>query len=262
MNPETDTDANALVAEVQSMIPNRVPACESADDYEMIGGRLRDARALEKRIEARRREMTKPLDEAKRSIMEFFRSPLDRLAKLRAGYEGAMRLWHAEEDRRRREAERAAAEAARKAREAAERAAAEERARAEEQARKAREKAEAQARKMEEAGRAEMAEAKRRAAAEAEERARAAAEAEAERRRIEAEMAPAAPVVQADPAKAAGVHRRRSWKFRIIDPAAVPREYLSIDEVTIGRVVRALGADTSIPGVEVYEDVSVVARTA
>lgn len=42
------------------------------------------------------------------------------------------------------------------------------------------------------------------------------------------------------------------WKFHILDPALLPREYLMPDEVKIGRVVRALRAETRIPGVEIF----------
>lgn len=40
------------------------------------------------------------------------------------------------------------------------------------------------------------------------------------------------------------------WTFQVTDPALVPREYLRLDEVKIGRVVRAMRAQTSIPGIQ------------
>lgn len=65
---------------------------------------------------------------------------------------------------------------------------------------------------------------------------------------------PVAPLaVQLPPvAKPQGARMRTDWKFRITDPAALPREYLVPDEVKIGGVVRALKSATSIPGVEVH----------
>lgn len=40
-----------------------------------------------------------------------------------------------------------------------------------------------------------------------------------------------------------------SWSFEVIDEAAVPREYLMLDEVKIGQVCRALKGRTNIPGI-------------
>lgn len=42
------------------------------------------------------------------------------------------------------------------------------------------------------------------------------------------------------------------WDFRITDPASVPREYLMVDTVKVGQIVRALKNETRIPGVEAY----------
>ena len=261
LDPTTDPESAALVAQADALRPNVVQPIGSADDYESAAARIRDIRTMERRLDEYRKGLTRPLDAAKREIMSFFQAPMDRLFKVRAQYEIEMRDWDAEQERLRREAERLAAEAARRERERIEREAAMERARAEEAARKARAKAEAAARAAEARGRAELAEARRRQAEEAEAAARLEAEEAEARRRMAAQMMPAAPVVEHIATKAEGVHRRRTWRFRITDPAAVPREYLAIDETKIGKVVRALGPDTSIPGVEVYEDSSYVART-
>ncbi len=54
----------------------------------------------------------------------------------------------------------------------------------------------------------------------------------------------------------AGLHRRTVWKFRIVKPAAVPREWCTPDEKAIGEFVRTNkeAAKGKIPGIEVYED--------
>ncbi len=62
--------------------------------------------------------------------------------------------------------------------------------------------------------------------------------------------------------KVAGVSFTKQWKFRIKNPALVPREYMTVDEVKIGKVVRALKDQTSIPGVEVYSEDGVSGRAA
>ena len=60
--------------------------------------------------------------------------------------------------------------------------------------------------------------------------------------------------------KVDGISSRGGWKFRIVDEALIPREYLSVDEGKIGKVVRALEGRTNIPGVEVYEEKTIVAE--
>jgi len=58
--------------------------------------------------------------------------------------------------------------------------------------------------------------------------------------------------------KLEGISTRKVWKFRITDESKIPREYLAVDVVKIGGVVRALGNQARIPGIEVYQD-SIVA---
>jgi hypothetical protein len=54
--------------------------------------------------------------------------------------------------------------------------------------------------------------------------------------------------------KVSGLSYREQWRFRIVNPSLVPREYLVIDNVKIGGVVRALKGETKIPGVQVYSE--------
>lgn len=55
-------------------------------------------------------------------------------------------------------------------------------------------------------------------------------------------------------ATAKGFAVRTSWRFRVVDAAAVPREYLCVDERKLGETVRRLKGYTQIPGVEVYAE--------
>lgn len=52
--------------------------------------------------------------------------------------------------------------------------------------------------------------------------------------------------------KVEGVSYRDVWEYEITDPALLPREYLMPDEKRIGSVVRAMRAETQIPGVRAY----------
>lgn len=54
--------------------------------------------------------------------------------------------------------------------------------------------------------------------------------------------------------KVAGLSYREVWKFRVVQAAKVPREYLIVDEIKIGQIVRALKGETKIDGIEVYRE--------
>lgn len=67
-----------------------------------------------------------------------------------------------------------------------------------------------------------------------------------------------APVEKTTP-KVVGVSYRETWRFKIVNEAKVPREYLKVDEMKIGGIVRAMKGSTTIPGVEVYCEKTVAA---
>jgi len=51
-----------------------------------------------------------------------------------------------------------------------------------------------------------------------------------------------------------GLKKRTNWKFRVVDAAQIPREYLTPDLVKIGEHVREQKENAKIAGVEVYAD--------
>lgn len=53
--------------------------------------------------------------------------------------------------------------------------------------------------------------------------------------------------------------QRKEWRFEVIDPEAVPREYLMIDERAIRQAVKA--GVRKIPGVRVYEESITIIRS-
>lgn len=57
-----------------------------------------------------------------------------------------------------------------------------------------------------------------------------------------------------------GTHARHRWLWRVTDPAAVPREFLAVDAARVTAVVNSQREKTAIPGIEVYEDVTLVTR--
>lgn len=56
------------------------------------------------------------------------------------------------------------------------------------------------------------------------------------------------------------VHVSKTWTYEIVDPAAVPRDFLAVDGPAIQRAIR--GGVREIPGVRIYERESVVGRAA
>jgi len=54
--------------------------------------------------------------------------------------------------------------------------------------------------------------------------------------------------------KVTGVAMKENWRFRVTDANKIPREYLKIDEIKIGQIVRALKDKTKIPGIEAYPE--------
>lgn len=71
-----------------------------------------------------------------------------------------------------------------------------------------------------------------------------------------------APVVHRDPPKVAGLSSREVWKFEVVDPAQVPREWCAVDESKIRRQVAATRGETKIPGVRVYAERQLAAASA
>jgi hypothetical protein len=70
-----------------------------------------------------------------------------------------------------------------------------------------------------------------------------------------------APTILREVPNVSGVSTRTIKRFEIIDASLLPREYLMPDEKKIRGVVAALGFDANIPGVRVYEDTVIAARS-
>lgn len=56
------------------------------------------------------------------------------------------------------------------------------------------------------------------------------------------------------PVKAQGISSRAVWRWRVVDAAVVPREYLSIDPAKVDAAVKAQQDGVKIPGIEVYRE--------
>ena len=229
-------------------------------------------------LEERRFAITRPMDAAKKAVMDFFRPFSDRLDDAEIHVKKALTDYATEQKRiadeaarvERQRAEKEAKRLREEAEEADRKAAAKERERLAELQRKEDERAAEEAKRLaaeraaakteEDEQRAkeqeEAAEARRqreqdrlhqeRLDSEAEQRERTA---RAETLETRAETVSTAPVATAPKVK--GISTRKKWSFEIVDVDKIPREYLVPNEVAIGGVVRALKGATNIPGVRV-----------
>lgn len=157
------------------------------------------------RLTTLRLAITRPMDAAKKLVMDLFREPLDQLASARQIIEAEITRFE-----NKRAAERQAAQLA------ADQAAERERQRLLAQAAKAKKPETQQTLTT-------------RAAA----------------------VVPAVLVIA--PPAVAGIITKRPWQFEVTDPSLVPREYLSVDEAKIRKVVNALQGETKIDGVRVFQ---------
>ena len=72
---------------------------------------------------------------------------------------------------------------------------------------------------------------------------------------------PPKPVIP-EPVKAQGTFLRKDLKWRVVDPDAVPREYLVLDRQKVEAVFRIQREKMAIPGIETYEETTVVSRAS
>ena len=241
------------------------------ETYAHAGVLLRDIKSAGKALDDRRKGITTPLDAAKKAVMDLFRAPTEALDRAEAtikrglaDYESEQRRIaeaKAETERRRLREE----EAARQKQAELERVAREE----EERLRLATVKAAADKAELDAALSGSIgAEFAAQDAADAVETERKAAEArqrEADYQEVvkREEAAKAANRVQAAaPIKLAGISYRETWHAEVIDPRAVPREYLIPDAQRISAVVRATKGTVQIAGVKIWSDNTPAARAA
>lgn len=244
--------ADTIPAEFASVAPtleavrcgySTIKTIATAEQFATAGELLKAVKGALKQIEEQRVAITKPINDSLRAVNAQAKSAAAPFEAAEREIKARMVEYSNEQERIRLEEQRKAEAAARAERERLARQAAEAEAKARaEQDRLRREAEEAAA-----AGRAAEA-AKLSAKAEKVEE-RAAAKVEALQLQ---EAMVVAPVIQREAPKVAGVSFRDVWKFEVTDPAAVPRQYLVIDESRIRKVVQALRGDADIPGVRVW----------
>ena len=207
------------------LVENREVTITSQSEYEGLAKVLKEIKAKYNELDTKRKEITKPLDHAKKQVMELFSKPLDMLRKVESIIKGAMIAYTEEQERKAREIqEKLCQEAERKAEI--------ERKRKEEQERTWREKQ----RKLEEEGK--VAEAQR-------------AQEKAEQRALEAKMVEAeVPVIAQLKVEAKGVSYREQWSAEVIDIDQLPRSYMIPNQQALDKIAQATRGTIQIPGVK------------
>ncbi len=236
------------------------------DMYAAAGDELRNIVTMAREIEAQRKAITAPMDEAKRRVMDFFRVPLDRLGQAESTLKASMAGYQRLQLQRAAAEQRRAQEAAAEQRRAQEAAAAEQRAaEAAAQAERDRLQAEAEA-QMQRA--IDTGDAQAMAQAEQTMAAAAAVQAAPVEPPPEVQAPVAAPVVPLAP-RAAGVSVRTVWKARVVDKSAFIRAaagrpeieaILDIDEGRLNQFAKATAGKANLAGVTFYEEPVVSAR--
>jgi hypothetical protein len=68
------------------------------------------------------------------------------------------------------------------------------------------------------------------------------------------ETASITPVVATKVSAVEGIKVRKIWKYRIVNPLSIPREYLIPNEVMLGNVARATKGTLNVAGVEFFSE--------
>ena len=228
ITPEAEAiahEAEATLGVIQAVRITTAEECQAAVDQ------TREIKAKAARLEETRKAMTRPLDDAKKAIMDFFRGPADLLAKAETLLKGSITTFQQEQARI---AALATAEARRQ--------------QEEDRKRQAEEQAAAEALLLQAEDAALSGDT---ATAEALEQQALAAQAQA---------APISTYVAPAPEKPRGAAMRKVWRARVIDPSLVPDQFKVINEKALDAYAKSMKQDAKVPGVEFYAEDSLAIR--
>jgi len=198
----------------------------SAEGYEDAAERLKAIKAAEKELDQARKEITRPMDELKKTVMDFFRTPAEDLRASEVAIKRAMQVWTREQERLRRDEE----------------------ARLREIARKEQAKLQRAAERAEKAGREEKAAALQR-------------EAETVSMPIIAPSTPKVAGISTRKTYRANVVDKMAL-IRAVANGLVPTAALDVNQKFLSNQARALNTSLDYPGVEVVEDETISSRAS
>lgn len=220
---EISPEAQKLAKESEGMLKvYENYSIATVPQYTFASDDLKKIKAKAQELDALRRSMTRPLDESKRKIMDFFNHPLNLLIRAEATIKRAMVDFQREQERIRREREE-------KLRRQAE----------VEEARKKKALKE-KAKKAEEQGKTEKAE---------------------ELREKAEEVHVPTPIIPTEVPKIAGQQTREIWKARVTNINKLPREYMVANDTMLQQFARATKGKIPIAGVEFYTEQIMATKT-
>lgn len=217
-------NAVALVDEIKSelsgittyQIDTPTTLMRAQEDLKIVKGRA-------KAVADMRVSITRPLDERRKAVMDFFREAETIVTDVEAVIKKSILSYQQEQERKRRQEE---------------------------------DRLRAEARAKEEAERKRLADEAAKAASIGD------VKKAAQLVKQQSQVAFAAPKVPTVEAKVEGVSTRRVWKFRVTDFKALPDDYKQPNEKLLGEVARATRGEVKIPGVEFYAEESIAAKGA
>lgn len=116
--PQREEQGNALTAgATRTLKLCEAFVIESPQDFELAAQELRKVGISIDALDSHRKDMTRPIDEAKKKIMDKFKPAIALLEQAKSALNGKMMGYRSEQERKRREEQRKAEEAAAKERE-------------------------------------------------------------------------------------------------------------------------------------------------
>lgn len=116
-NFESAPEVKALTEETQVIVAAAgAVVVKTVEQYALAGTELTRIKGAAKRLDELRTSITRPMDAAKKAVMDFFRAPAERLAAAEAQIKRAMLAYSNEQDRIRQAEQRKADEAAQRER--------------------------------------------------------------------------------------------------------------------------------------------------
>lgn len=190
--------------------------------YEVAAGILTQVKSRYKELDGQRKQITKPIDEAKKSVMELFRNPLELLEKAESYIKRVMIDYTTEQERKAREEQL-------KLQRLAEKAAEEERKRIQ-----------AQIERAQASGKTEKA--------------------EALQEKIEAVEVMEVPVIAPVIETPKGVSFREQWSAVVVDANLIPREYMLPNLPALNKIAQATKGSIVIPGIKFHSEKILASR--
>ena len=210
-------------SDVPALLKKAELTISTQPEYEIAGDVLKEVKARYKELDTQRKEITKPIDTAKKAVMDLFSPPLSLLEKAEMKIKGLMLGYTTEQERKARE----------------------------EQVRLQR-LADAQAEKEKKILDEKI------ARAEASGKTEKVAELEQKKAEVQAIDVPViAPVIEAPK----GISYRDKWSAEVIDFKALPDEYKIANQQALDKVAQATKGAITIPGVKMKSEKIIASRS-